>query len=97
MRTKRLSTALTPTKDLENKIELRFYSNGNFVGKMEPGHRDEGGKFALDGDRLVLNCGSGRVDIGEDGTFTYTSTYDPALVYQFKMSPADMEKLKSVL
>ena len=74
-------------RDVENKIELRFFGGGRFEAVMESGNPDESGSFIKQEDRLVLVDGNNQqIPVGEDGTFTYTSVENPSLSYQFEMT-----------
>lgn len=77
----------------DGKVRIDFYRNGSFVVTLEDGSKEKG-TYAFENDQLVLNCGSGKVQINADEPFTYTSSADASRTYQFKMSQADIETLK---
>ena len=77
----------------DGEVRIDFYRNGSFVVTLEDGSKEKG-TYAFENDQLVLNCGSGKVQINADEPFTYTSSADASRTYQFKMSQADIETLK---
>lgn len=65
--------------------------DGKFVVRM-PNGTQEKGTYTFENGKLMLNCGSGRVEVEAENSFTYIAMQD-GQAYTFFMTTAWMNKL----
>jgi hypothetical protein len=83
-------------KDLENKIEIKFFKDKTFIATMENGTK-ESGTFSFKDGKLVLKLGSNNeIEASEDNTFVYTSKNDSTKMYRFKLTDSQIDTLKKM-